>query len=78
MNLNITSYQTNYQNHSKSNNLQNKKSVAQPTQVANTSPNFKGAMCFPKAKLTINPKHIVSIAVTALVATSAKIIGQYI
>ena len=38
MNLNITSYQTNYQNHSKSNNLQNKKSVAQPTQVANTSP----------------------------------------
>ena len=61
MNLNITSYQTNYQNYSKSKNLQNDKSVVQSTQVANTSPNFKGAMCFPKAKLTINPKRIASI-----------------
>ena len=77
MNLSVSNYQvSNYNSLKAKNNLQ-KKVVKEPMQVTNRAQSFKGAMCFPKTKLIINPKHVVSIVVTALVATSAKIVGKF-
>lgn len=77
MNLSISKYQTNYQNYSKTNNNQYKKVVEKSIPATNSTPSFKGAMCFPKSKLIINPKHVISIAVTTLVAPTAKIVGNF-